>query len=173
MQNQLFTFIKTNFKLAMIGKYIAILILMALPFVNVSCSGIAAASLSGYDLAVGTTIEQPSQSMFGKSKPKKVPAEVKASVALAAALAGLVAAVAMRGGRQKIGVGAAGIVGTVALVSLMASLNSRIAAETRGVVTLQWTGWIWLTVILFAASAAAAIWLIVADNRQPAALPQT
>src|SRR5437899_153211 len=88
----------------------AIVVCFFFTFVNISCQGQRVASLTGWQLATGTEVEQPT--MFGsKQEPKKVPAEALASIALLLAVVGLVISFAGKATRTLTTVaGAAGAV---------------------------------------------------------------
>src|SRR4029077_1026171 len=68
--------------------YGAIVVCFFFTFINISCQGQRVASLSGLQLALGTTIE--TQTMFGGPEKKKVPAEPLVTGALIAAVAGFI-----------------------------------------------------------------------------------
>lgn len=167
--NEFINFINKNFKLAMAGKYIAILILMALPFVNVSCSGMQAATLSGYDLAIGTQLPDPQFGGIAVRKTKKVPPEWTASAALAAAVVGLAAAAALRGRKRVLGVAAASALGTAMLMNLNATLSRKVATEGRGILELDWALGYWLALLLFIAGTLVSVYLALrsVDARDP------
>lgn len=104
------------------------------PFVTVSCAGQQAFTLSGEQLAVGTTIGQTSS--FRPSESQKVDADPFAAIAALCALAGI--GLTFLGRRMATGAAIAGGAGAVSLIALRVHLNSQIQNQGHGMITTDW-----------------------------------
>lgn len=142
-----------------LANFAGIVLLFLLPFVSVSCGGMAAGELSGKDLALGTKIEQ-AQSMTQRKQDTTVKSEPAAVVALAAALAGVVGSMLFKGAKHARLMLGLGVLGTGALLWLQHSLNTQAVSRGQGMLVLDWQSAYWLAVELFASvSALAMVWL--------------
>jgi hypothetical protein len=142
-----------------LANFVGIVLLFLLPFVSVSCGGMAAGELSGKDLALGAKIEQ-AQSMSHRKQDTTIKSETAAGVALAAAMTGVVGSVLFKGAKHARLVLGLGVLGTGALLWLQHSLNTQAVSRGQGMLLLDWQSAYWLAVELFASvGALAMIWL--------------
>jgi hypothetical protein len=121
-----------------------------LPFVTVSCNGQKVASLTGVELATGTTVEQPQ--VFGPAQKKRVGAEPLATLAALCALAGI--GLSFLGSRLAIAPAVSGTAGALFLLLLQSKLNSDMSKEVQGAFRLDWEVGFVLVLLFFIAGAA-------------------
>ncbi len=100
------------------------------PFVAVSCGGVAAFTLTGQQLATGTTLSQPQP--FGPPQKQHVDADPFAAIAGLCAIAGIV--LSFTGRKMAGGCAAAAVVGTVSLLAMKSHLNSELQNQAGGMV---------------------------------------
>jgi hypothetical protein len=125
--------------------YGAILVCFLFTFVNISCQGQRFVSLNGVQLAIGTTIE--TQTMFGGTEKKKVPAEPLVAGALVAAAAGVIVSVRGRGNRAAALAGAAGF---ILLLLYKSKTDGNVLRQGGGMIQVDYGGGFILAVTLFA-----------------------
>jgi hypothetical protein len=121
-----------------------------LPFVTVSCNGQKVASLTGVELATGTTVEQPQ--VFGPAQKKRVGAEPLATLAALCAIAGI--GLSFLGSRLAIAPAVSGAAGALFLLLLQSKLNSDMSKEVQGAFRLEWEVGFVLVLLFFIAGAA-------------------
>lgn len=121
-----------------------------LPFVTVSCNGQKVTSLTGVELATGTTVEEPQ--VFGPAQKKHVGGEPLALVAGLCAIAGL--GLSFLGSRLAIAPAVSGALGALFLLLLQSKLNSDVTKEAQGVFRLDYEAGYLLTLLFFIAGAA-------------------
>ena len=121
-----------------------------LPFVTVSCNGQKVASLTGVELATGTTVEQPQ--VFGQAQKKRVGAEPLATLAALCAIAGI--GLSFLGSRLAIAPAVSGAAGALFLLLLQSKLNSDMSKEVQGAFRLDWEVGFVLVLLFFIAGAA-------------------
>ena len=121
-----------------------------LPFVTVSCNGQKVASLTGVELATGTTVEQPQ--VFGPAQKKRVGAEPVATLAALCAIAGI--GLSFLGSRLAIAPAVSGAAGALFLLLLQSKLNSDMSKEVQGAFRLEWEVGFVLVLLFFIAGAA-------------------
>jgi len=121
-----------------------------LPFVTVSCGGIKAFTLTGQQLATGTTLTQPQA--FGPPQSQKVDGDPFAAIAGLCALAGIV--LSLIGKRMAGASAAAGGAGAVSLLIMRSRLDAQIQKQSQGLATMTYeTGFTLVLLLLFAAVA--------------------
>jgi len=130
--------------------FVVTILCFLFPFVTVSCNGQKVASLSGMQLATGTSVEQ--QQVFGPPRKEKVTAEPLATVALVCALAGL--GLSFLGVRAAIAPAGAGALGALLLVILQSKLNSDITDKGQGMFKVEFEAGYVLVIVFFIAAAA-------------------
>jgi len=108
------------------------LVCFALPFATVSCAGVDI-TLSGLELAMGTTIEMPTA--FGQVEENEVSREPLAICALTCVLAGLALAVFTRGRPPVLLTFGAG--GALCLLLLAVKLGADLEKQGEGLLTLD------------------------------------
>lgn len=133
-----------------------ILLVFLLPFLSVSCQGEKIATLSGYTVAFGTTIEE-----------QRVAANALAIIALVAAVAGVALALVRFTGRE-IAAAAAGGLGFILLVVLKAKANSAVA-EAGG--AAKGEAGFFLSLLLFLGAIADNVQQLLAAKWPPYGLP--
>jgi hypothetical protein len=139
--------------------FVGIALLFLLPFVSVSCGGMAAGELSGKDLVLGAQIEH-TQPATQRKQDSRVNSEPAAVVALAAAIAGVLGSVLLKGVRHARLVLGLAAFGTVALLWLQHSLNRQAIILGQGMLLLDWQSGYWLALELFVSvGVLAMIWL--------------
>ena len=136
-----------------------------LPFVTVSCNGQKMASLTGIQLATGTTVDQPQA--FGPSQKKNVGAEPLATLALLCAIAGL--GLSFLGIRLAIAPAVSGAAGALFLLLLQSKLNSDMSKEVQGAFRLDWEMGFALALLFFVAGAAWNFYQFFQGKKLPAA----
>ena len=136
-----------NPKTVFSSKYALILILFIMPFINVSCSGMADIPLSGLDLAIGETLELKDP-FSGKIQEHKLPAEPLASVALLCAIVGLISGL-LYSNRTKLVPPIAGGVGAVILLLLQSQIAEDALKEGEGLLTAHYSFAYWAVLMLF------------------------
>lgn len=121
-----------------------------LPFVTVSCGGIKAFTLTGQQLATGTTLTQPQA--FGPPQSQKVDSDPFAAIAGLCALAGIVLSLI---GKRMAGASAAvGGAGAVSLLIMRSRLDAQIQKQSQGLATMTYeTGFTLVLLLLIAAMA--------------------
>lgn len=146
------------------GLFAVAILMFFFTFCEMSCQGTKFAEISGISLATGTQVETPSAnsgSIFGMGTPKPntkdMPANPWAAIALLAAAAGLVFYAIRHKKESQAGL-IAGAAGAVALLVLKLNLQSAIAKEANGMVSLSFALPYWIS-LLSLAGAAALSWM--------------
>jgi hypothetical protein len=129
----------------------AIFLCFFLSFGSISCQGHKVVSLSGVQLALGTTIEQPG--MFGRTEKQKVDPEPLALLVLLSAAAGFGVSFA-RGRGSAIADLAAGLAGLLLLLLLKSKLEGQLQQKSGGMVQIDWELGFYLAGLLFLAASA-------------------
>lgn len=120
-------------------------------FVEISCQGQKVVSLSGIQLATGTSVDQPQ--MFGPAKKEKIAMEPFALLALLAAIAG--AAVFFMAAAMKEKISAiAGAVGAICLLITHSRLDDEIVKRGQGMFQVSFGMGYSLALLLFLAATA-------------------
>ena len=132
-----------------------------LPFATISCGGVKVSSLSGIQLATGTTITQ--QVPFGPPRSEKIAANPSAAVAMLCGLVGLILSIAGR----KLATGSAGsaAAGVIALGVLGGSLKSQAEHQGMGMMQVTMDAGYTLCLLLFLSAAAWNVWLVIKARR--------
>ena len=128
-----------------------------LPWVNVSCQGQKIVSLSGFQLATGTTVQQPQVlgqpvMKYSPKEPKKVSGDPVAIIALIVTLAGIALGF-LRGKINTYGSMAAGAAGVILLVALRSRISGE-AAKAGGLLQIDYGFGYYITLLLFFAAIA-------------------
>jgi hypothetical protein len=126
-----------------------------LPFVTVSCGGIKAFTLTGRQLATGTTITQPQA--FGPPQTQKIDADPIAAIAGLCGIAGI--ALSLIGRKMAIGATASGGLGAFFLLILRSKLNDQLQKESQGMAQASFESGYTLAILLLIAGAAWNIYL--------------
>lgn len=137
-----------------------------LPFVTVSCIGVKAFTLSGQQLATGTTLTQPQ--LFGPPQTQKVPADPFAAVAGLCALAGI--ALSLAGQRLAVGTAVSGGVGAISLLITRSHMESQIQQQGQGMVQLSFEAGYTIAILLLLAGVGWNIYLLQKARRGSAAI---
>lgn len=140
-----------------------------LPFVTVSCGGVKAFTLSGQQLATGTTLTQPQP--FGPPQTQKVDADPFAVVAALCALTGIV--LSLIGRRIATATAISGGAGGISLLIMRSRLDGQLQTQGQGVVTAAYETGYTLALLLLIAGAAWNVYLFLQTRRTSAAVPST
>lgn len=131
-----------------ITQFASILILFLMPFLNVSCSGMPAAKLTGMNLVTGTKIEMQ-QAFSGQSKMHRIKMEPFAVLAISLAGIGLLLnLLTKKKSIQRLNAGIA-FIGAVSLIALHFKLISDAKSKGEGIIDLEFTPFFWITLLLF------------------------
>ncbi len=124
-----------------------ILICFFLPFVTVSCQNQKVMTLTGVQLATGTTIEQPSF-LERQKKEVKIPADPLTSVVLVSTCVGL--ATSFLKSQQGVLIpGVTGAVSSVLLLMSKAKIDNEVLKEGRGLLQVEYGMGFWMSFLLF------------------------
>ncbi|MCK9590166.1 MAG: hypothetical protein M0Q93_12500 [Terrimicrobiaceae bacterium] len=129
------------------ASYLGILIAFLLPFMDFSCQGHKIASLSGYQVAFGTTLDMKSP-MDGSTKKQRI--DGTPIVAVAFLLALVAAAIALRFGIA--GSVCAGI-SLILLLLAQSSINKKALEEGQGIIAVNYDLGYYLTLLLLVGGA--------------------
>jgi hypothetical protein len=136
------------------------------PWLTVNCAGSEFVTLSGVQLATGTTIESPS--LMGETESDRTDPEILAAVAIFLGVIGLVLSL-VKGRSGNVGALITGILGVLALLGLSAKINSDIAREGEGMLQAEFRFGYFMTLLLFAA--ATVVKFIPGLNEERTAVP--
>jgi len=139
------------------------LICFFLPFVEMSCQGQKILTLTGIQLATGTTIAQPAA--FGQAQTRRVSGEPSAVVALLSAIVGLGLSF-LKNGKAPIGPAIAGGLGLVTLLLLKSKMDGDILREGGGMIQVEYAVGFWTTFILYASALALNAFLLMQTKRK-------
>jgi hypothetical protein len=138
-----------------------------LPFVTVSCGGVTAFTLTGQQLATGTTLTQPQP--FGPPQTQKVSPDPFAVVAGLCALAGI--ALSLIGRRLSSAAAVSGGVGAVSLLIMRSRLSDQLQSQSQGLAKATYETGFTLAVLLLIAGAAWNVYLFLQTRRVGEASP--
>ncbi len=138
-----------------------------LPFVTVSCGGVTAFTLTGQQLATGTTLSQPQP--FGPPQTQKVSPDPFAVAAGLCAIAGIV--LSLIGRRLASAAAVSGGVGAVSLLIMRSRLNDQLQSQSQGLAKATYETGFTLAVLLLIAGAAWNIYLFLQTRRVGEASP--
>jgi len=136
-----------------------------LPFVSVSCNRQKVASLTGIQLAFGTTAQQPQ--MFGPPKAQRVDAEPLATLAFLCCLGALGLGFA-KGRNGEIGAAVLAGISFVALLLLKSRLEDQALRRSNGMFQVDYEFGFWLVLL---SSAAAGVLSAIAPSRSSDSKP--
>ena len=138
------------------SKFVLILILFCMPFINVSCQGMIDIPLSGMDLALGETVEFKNP-IDGSLTQETFSPEPLAIVALLCACVGLITGL-MFSSATKLIPPITGAIGAGSLVLLQLKLNQDIAEKNDGLLVIQYLFGYWAVCALFIVAVAMGIY---------------
>lgn len=138
-----------------------------LPFVTVSCGGMKAFTMTGQQLATGTTLTQPQ--LYGPPRSQKVGGDAFAAIAWLCAFGGI--ALSLVGRKMASATAVAGGAGAVSLLIMHARLNSQIQTKTQGLATVTYEAGFTLVVLLLLAGMGWNVYLFLQGRRLSAAGP--
>jgi hypothetical protein len=136
-----------NSKLSTVS-YLGIVIAFLLPFMDFSCQGHKIASLSGYQVAFGTTLNMKSP-MDGSTKEQRIASTPIVAVAFALSL--VAAVLALRSG---IAGAAFAAISLVMLLLGQSDINKKALEEGQGMIAVNFDVGYYLTLLLLIAGAA-------------------
>ena len=132
------------------------------PFVTVSCGGVKVFTLSGQQLATGTSIEVPQA--FGPSKTQRIDADPFAAVAGLCALAGV--ALSLVGTRLAAAGAVSGAAGVISLGVMASRMEGQVQKATQGLGSTNQEIGFTLTISLLIAATAWNIYLLAQKMRR-------
>jgi hypothetical protein len=132
-----------------------------LPFVTVSCGGVTAFTLTGQQLATGTTLTQPQP--FGPPQAQKVSADPFAVIAGLCAIAGI--ALSLIGRKLASAAAISGGVGGVSLLIMRSRLDDQLQTQGQGLAKATYETGFTLAVLLLIAGAAWNVYLFLQSRR--------
>jgi hypothetical protein len=138
-----------------------------LPFVTVSCGGVKAFTLTGQQLATGTTLTQPQP--FGPPQTQKIDADPFAVAAALCTLAGIV--LSLIGKRIATATAISGGAGGVSLLIMRSRLDAQLQTQGQGVATATYETGYTLAILLLIAGAAWNVYLFLQARRSNEAVP--
>lgn len=142
--------------------FLASILAFVLPFVTVSCGGQKVASLSGVQLATGTTVQQPQ--VFGPPQKQRVEPDPAAALAALCAILGLV--LSFLSIKNAIAPAIAGAMGALSLLFMKVRLDDQVVKQGHGMLQVSYEGGFVLTLMLLIAGAAWNAYLL--SQRRPA-----
>lgn len=110
------------------------LICFFLPFFTFSCQGHRVLTLSGVQLATGTTIQQPQ--MLGPPKPQKINPEPLAILAVVSVIVGLGLSF-LKGKKGAVGSGALAGLGAIFLLTLKSKIEGDVLKQAAGMIQVN------------------------------------
>jgi len=142
--------------------FVVTVLCFLLPFITVSCNGEKIASLSGTDLAFGSSLEQPSP--FGGATAKRhIDAEPVATIAFLCAIAGI--AVGFLLARMPLASAIVGALGTLFLLILMGKVSGDAGKQAQGLLEIDYGAGFILSLLLFIAATAWNGWLFFTGRK--------
>ena len=132
-----------------------------LPFVTVSCGGVTAFTLSGQQLATGTTLVQPQP--FGPPQTQKVSADPFAVVAGLCAIAGI--ALSLIGRRLASAAAISGGAGALSLLIMRSRLDDQLQKQAQGLAKATYETGFTLAVLLLIGGAAWNVYMFLQSRR--------
>jgi hypothetical protein len=132
-----------------------------LPFVTVSCGGVTAFTLTGQQLATGTTLVQPQP--FGPPQTQKVSADPFALVAGFCAIAGI--ALSLIGRRLASPAAISGGAGALALLIMRSRLDDQLQKQGQGMAKATYETGFTLAVLLLIAGGAWNVYMFLQSRR--------
>jgi hypothetical protein len=132
-----------------------------LPFVTVSCQGAKVFTLTGQQLATGTTIKEPSP--FGPPKEQKIDAHPFGAVAGLCALAGVI--LCLGGQKMSMGAAATGGAGALSLVVMKSQFADQLQKQGMGVAQLNTEIGYTLALLLFVSAGAWSLYLYLRSRK--------
>jgi len=147
--------------IASILLFVGSLLCFFLPFLTVSCGGQKIFTLSGQQMATGTTFSEPQP--FGPPKSQKIDPNPFASVALLCAVAGV--ALSLVGTKLAAAGAVSGAAGAVSLGVMASRLDGEIQSATQGMGQANVEVGFSLTMFLMLAATAWNIYLIIQGKK--------
>jgi hypothetical protein len=138
-----------------------------LPFVTVSCGGVTAFTLTGQQLATGTTLTQPLA--FGPPQKQKIDSDPFALVAGLCAIAGV--ALSLIGRKLASAAAVSGGAGAVSLFVMRSRLDEQLQKQAAGMASAHYETGFTLAVLLLIAGAAWNVYLFLQSRRLNEAVP--
>lgn len=142
------------------------LLCFLLPFVTISCGGQPVKTLTGVQLAIGTTVQQPQ--MFGPPKKQKVDSEPAAQICLLFVAIGLAASVIGGvSGSFAIVPALCGAGGAVSLLVLRSQLMGEASQQVGGMISVSFDSGISLAILLLFSAGGWNAWLFWNERHRP------
>lgn len=132
-----------------------------LPFVTVSCGGVKAFTMTGQQLATGTTLSQPT--LYGPPRSQKIGGDAFAAIAWVCALGGVL--LSLIGRKMASATAVAGGAGAVSLLIMRSNLNSQIQAKSQGMATVTYEAGFTLVLLLLLAGMGWSVYLFLQGRR--------
>ncbi len=143
--------------------FVASILCFAFPFLTISCGGQKAASFSGVQLAIGTTVEQPQ--MFGPPQKQKVDPDPLTALAGLCAFVGL--GLSLVGARVAIGTAISSAVGAASLLLMKSRMDNQVLNQGHGMLQVGYEAGYSLALILLVAGAVWNAFLVSQRKQDP------
>jgi hypothetical protein len=156
----------TRRSIASIVMFAGSLLCFFLPFATVSCGDVKVISLTGQQMATGTTIETPQA--FGPGEKKKTDPNPFAAIALLCAATGV--GLSLLGRKLAIAPALAGGAGAVSLFMVKATMDSELQRQGMGagagMIQIAFENGYWFALALLAAAAGWNVYLLITNKAQ-------
>ncbi|MEA5566505.1 MULTISPECIES: hypothetical protein [unclassified Anabaena] len=140
------------------------LICFFLPFTKLSCQQQEVMTLTGIQLATGTSIKQPSFGGVGK-REQKIPGEPLAMLAIASSIIGFATSF-MKANNTAIAPAGSGAIGFILLLMLKSKIDDSIVREGQGLILVSYGLGFWLAFLLFVAATVINIYSLIPDKTE-------
>jgi hypothetical protein len=147
--------------------FVLALVCFLLPFATFSCGGQKVMSMTGMQMAIGTSIQEPQ--MFGPPKTRRLNPEPLAMLALISVVAGIGLSF-LKGKRGILGAAGAGGFGAILLLALKSKIESDVTRQSGGVIQTEWETGFYFTLLLFLGAVAVSAFLLMRGKGIP--MPQ-
>ena len=131
--------------------FIATILCFLFPFITVSCGGHKIATLSGVQLATGTSVSQPQ--MFGPPQKKDVAPEPLAAIVALCTIVGLALSF-LPSSKMALGPAISGGVGALFLLLLKSKMDDQIVKQGQGMLQVNYEAGFTLSLLFLVAGAA-------------------
>lgn len=144
------------------------LICFILPWVNFSCQGQHVATLTGFQLVTGTTIQQ--QGIFGKRENQKVDPEPLAIAVLVFTVLGIALSF-IKSSKSALLPSIVGVVAFILLLLLKSKIETDAANKAQGMIQVEYAVGFWIVFVLYIGAIVLNGFLYFGSKKQVQAFP--